>query len=138
MAKEKSPAIPASLGARQAVPTDLIEGALADINLDAMLEQLSGRLDTRGRADFVERQTEERAKIARLAAEFAGSKHYRPLFEWFLDITLRRPVSVWGLGDDRYEYVDRREGGNAVMWQFLAAVAEGRGEEPPSVEGARL
>lgn len=138
MAKEKSPAIPASLGARQAVPTDLLERAVSDIDLDAMLEQLSGRLDTSGRAAFVEQQTEERAKVARLAAEFASSKHYRPLFEWLLDITLRRPVSIWGLGEDRYEYVERREGGNAVMWQLLAAVAEGRGEEPPIVEGARL
>lgn len=138
MAREKSPAIPASLGARQAVPTDLLEQALSDIDIDAMLEQLSGRLDTRGRSDFVEHQAEERARIARLAADFASSAHYRPLFEWLLDITLRRPISVWGLGDDRYEYVDRREGGNAVMWQLLAAVAEGRGEEPPSVEGARL
>lgn len=138
MAREKSPAIPASFGSRQVMPTDVLEDAMKDIDLDAMLEQLSGRLDTRGRSDFVERQTADRAKIAALAAKFASDKRYRPLFDWMLDITLRRPVSIWGLGDDRYEYVERREGGNAVMWQLLAAVAEGRGEEPPVVEGARL
>lgn len=138
MAKERSPAIPASFGARQAVPTDLLENALRDIDIDAMLEQLSGRLDTRGRSDFVEQQSEARARIAALAAEFAASTHYKPLWEWMLDITLRRPVSIWGLGDDRFEYVERREGGNAVMWQIIAAVAEGRGEMPPNVEVAQL
>ena len=138
MARETSPAIPASFGARQAMPTDLLEKALSDIDLDKMVEQLSGRLDGRGQTAFAEKAAEDRSRVAALAAEFAGSDHFRPLFDWMLDITIRRPVSIWGLGDQRQEYVDRREGGNAVMWQFLAAVAEGRGEEPPAVEGARL
>lgn len=133
--RETSPAIPASLGRREVMQRDVLARAVEGIDLEEMLAQMSGRLDTRGQNTFVEQQTAARQQVAALAAEFASSERFRPLFEWLLDITVRRPVSIWGLGDDRCEYVDRREGANSVIWQLLQAVAEGRGEVPPPMEG---
>lgn len=129
------PAIPSALGTRQVLTADALEKSLARIDLDGMLAQFAGSEDGEAVDTFIKEQAAEREQIAALAAAFASDPAYRPLYEWLLDITVRRPLVVWGLGANRLEYVDRREGANSVIWQLLAAVAEGRKEPPPTREG---
>lgn len=129
------PAIPGRLGRRDILPVDRLRDSVAAIDLDAMLASLSGRVGADAQSAFVADQTAARQQVGALAALFLDDPRYRPLVDWLLDITLRRPVSVWGLGDAAREYVDRREGGNSVLWQLLIAAAEYRGETPPHMEG---
>ncbi len=135
MRREASPAVPLSTSLRRITTPDVLEASLAEVDLDAMLRQLSGRLDPARQEAFVTAETAARAQVAELAKRLFDDPVYRPLVEWLLDITLRRPVSIWGLGEAGREYVDRREGANSVVWQLLQAVAEGREEPPPIREG---
>ena len=133
--RETIPAVSATLGARAAMPKDLLERAVEGINIEDLLRSMSGRLDTPGQDAFAKEAAADRAQIAAQAAAFAADPRYAALFEWLLDITLRRPMVLWGLGDSRLEYADRREGANSVVWQLLQAVAEGRSEQHPIREG---
>lgn len=129
------PAVPASYGARQAMPAESFETALDRFDFDQMLRAMSGRLEGPDQDAFVEMAAADRAQVAALAARFWDDPDYAPLREWLLDMTLRRPISIWGLGEARTEYADRRSGANSVVWLLLQAVAEGRQELPPTTEG---
>jgi hypothetical protein len=131
MSRINRPAVPASLGAREVMTADSLEASLRDVDFDAVMESLSGRLGAGKTNEWIAEQTRNREQIAVLAAHFAADPKYRPLFEWLLDITLRRPVSIAGMGEHALEYVNRREGANSVVWQLLQAVAEGREEQAP-------
>ncbi len=133
--RETPPAFSPGFDARAAMPLDAFEKAVGDVDLDTMLEQISGRLGTGANSAFLADQAAMREQVAALAADFLADPHYSPLVEWLLDITLRRPVVLSGMGDGRLEYADRREGANSVVWQLLQAAAEGRGDVPPAREG---
>jgi len=124
------PAIPprASYGPREAMPADGFLDSIGKFDLDKLGFHLEGA------AGVALEMRREREQIAALAARmFAGE--FRPVVEWLIDITLRRPVFMPGLGPDALTYVAHREGGNAVAWQLLQAIAEGRQEQPPAREG---
>jgi len=91
-----------------------------------------GRLD--GAAGVSRDLAAERAQIAALAARLIEPP-MRPLLEWLCDMTLRRPIFLFGLREESLAYVASREGENRVVWQLLLAIAEGRGETPPPREG---
>ncbi len=133
--REHAPAVPPTLSARGVQPAAGWVDRVEQIDLEAMMRQLSGRLDPAGQSSFAADQRAAREQVCALAKALWEDEHYRPLVEWLLDITVRRPISVWGLGATKAEYVDRREGANSVVWQLLQAVAEGRGEHLPIREG---
>lgn len=128
------PAVPATHDLRRVMPPDQFLTAVDGIDFDAMMDLMSGRR-TDPAALFASEDAAERLRVARAAARLWADETYRPLIEWLLDTTLRRPISIWGLGEAKSEYIDRREGANSVVWQLLRMVAEGRNEEPPTREG---
>lgn len=123
---EERPA--ASFGPRQAQPLDDFLSRVSSMSLDSML----GRLD--GAAGVSRDLAAERAQIAALAARLL-SPDMRPLLEWLCDMTLRRPIFLFGLREDALAWAASREGENRVVWQLLLAIAEGRAEAPPPREG---
>lgn len=131
MSRINRPAVPASLGAREVMTADSLEASLKAIDLDAILTDVAGSTDPAAIKRFIEESAAARAQIVHLAARFAADETYRPLFEWILDRTLRRPVILSGLGPVKTEYADRREGANGFVWELVTAIAEGREELPP-------
>ncbi len=119
----------ATLGAREAMPLDGFLDQTARLNLDALMDKLGG---TPGVAREL---SAARKQVAACAAAMAASDDGRVVLEFLLDATLRRPVFLPGLGPEALVYAAHREGQNAVVWQLLQAIAEGRGETPPNREG---
>lgn len=73
-----------------------------------------------------------REQVALLAADLIVDPKYAPLVEWMLDISLRRVRFTPGMTmEGAALFAAYREGLDNMMWQFLAAVAAGRGEPPP-------
>jgi hypothetical protein len=122
-------AIPAHLDARRAMPADDFLAQIGLMNLD-------GHMDGREQAggSYARHLETERAQIAALAARFYQSE-FRPLLEWMLDASLRRPVFMPGLNAEGVAYCAHREGQNSIVWQLVQAIAEGRKETPPAREG---
>lgn len=118
----------ATFGARAAMPFDGFLEQTLKVNLDTLI----GGLD--GNGGVARDLALEREQIARLAARLLDPE-FRPLLEWLCDITLRRPLVLPGLNHEGLIYAARREGGNAVVWQLLQAIAQGRGEKMPPREG---
>jgi hypothetical protein len=123
------PAIPARYGMRETMPLESFLDRTAKIDLDDLAEQLEG---TPAVAKELSRSREQ---VAALAAKLMDSE-YRPVVEWLIDISLRRPTFMPGLGHEGQLYAAYREGGNAVVWQLIQAIAQGREEMPPQREGA--
>lgn len=122
------PAIPARDNARSAMPTEGFLDRVSEMSIDKLMERLEGT------PRVAIQLKNERANISALASKLATGD-MRPLLEWLLDMTLRRPMIMPGLGLEGQFYCALREGQNQVVWQILQAVADGRGEVPPSREG---
>jgi hypothetical protein len=129
------PAIPASLGLRQAVPlASLAAQAAGDV------ERLVSELFPQ---PAEAREALEQMRLASLAemqaiSRVASSDDGKVMLEWLLDQTLRRPVYIGRLGFDAMQAFGEgrfREGKNAIVHQLLVAIAIGRGEQPPFREG---
>lgn len=122
------PAIPARYGAREAQPLEGFLESTQKIALDDLLERLEG---TSGVAHDLKRSREQVSAIARKLLD----PELRPLLEWLCDISVRRPMILPGLGAEGPLYCALREGQNQIVFQLLAAIAEGREEAGPRREG---
>ncbi len=123
------PVIPdAAFGASQAQPLDAFMAHIEAIDLDALNTGLDGAQAMQA-AD-----ARRREHVTALAARLLQPE-FRPLVDALLDVSLRRPMLVPGLGRERLSFLERREGANILMWTLLCWAAEGRGERPPYREG---
>lgn len=127
MTRPETPAaIPARLDGRAAAPVESFLAQTAHVDLDALLGGGFGAAATEANAD--------RQQVIALAARLAEAE-FKPLLEWLLDASLRRPVHLPGFGPEATAYCALREGQNQIVWLLLQAIAEGRGELPPYREG---
>lgn len=129
------PAIPPTLGLRQAMPLDRA-AADAATRVQELVEELFPQDETVKQA-IADLRTVELA-TAQAIARVAGTDDGKVTLEWLLDQTLRRPVHVGGPGVDpmqAYAEGRYREGKNAIVHLLLVAIARGRGEQPPFREG---
>lgn len=123
-------AIPAHIGARAAMPAASFLDAVSALDLDRMLGPVRG-------LDAAEPDAEalaEREQVSAIAARLL-EPDLRPLLEWLLDQTLRRPLFLAGYGPEAMAIAAGREGENRIVWRLLQAIAIGRGEVPPAREG---
>ncbi len=129
------PAIPPSLGMRQAVPlATLAQEAAADV--DRLIGELFPQ-SPEARAALEQMRLADLA-IMQAIARVASSDDGKVMLEWLFDQTLRRPIYLGALrGDAMQAYGEGRfrEGKNAIVHQLLVAIALGRGEQPPYREG---
>ena len=120
---------PASLDGRAAMPASSFLDQVGKIGLDDLLARVEG-------SPAVTRElTRARRQIAACAAQVFATDEGRVVLEFLFDATLRRPVFMPGLGPEGLVYAAHREGQNAVVWQIVQAIAEGRCEIPPNREG---
>ncbi len=127
------PAIPASFGARQAMPA---EGFALDAR--SILAGLFDQVNPEDLPADARAALEAQQHIAQAAARLFASDDGRTVLEWLCDVTLRRPVFMTQLGLDPMQahvHGAFREGQNALVFAIMAAMAEGRQEQPPQREG---
>lgn len=119
----------ASLDARAAMPAGSFLDRIGQIGLDDLMARVEG-------SPAVARElAQARSQIAACAAHVFATDEGRVVLEFLFDATLRRPVFLPGLGPEGLVYAAHREGQNAIVWQIVQAIAEGRAEIPPNREG---
>jgi hypothetical protein len=126
---ETKPAIPARFGAREAQPLEGFLASTKQFDLDKLLE----RADQFGTVAIEKELAAARAQVAAQWREIA--EKYPAAIEWLCDISLRRPVHLPMLGAEGQLYAAHRDGANALAWQIIQAIAEGRDQPPPMREG---
>ncbi len=119
-----------AIGAREAMPAEAFLAAIPQFDLAAAIEGKFRDLLPAAARDEMATQ----GQIAVIAARLL-EPDLRPLLEWLLDQTLRRPLFLPGLGPDALVFAAHREGQNAVVWKLLQTIAMGRDETPPAREG---
>lgn len=129
------PAIPASLGLRQAASIAAMQ-QFAEGDVERLVGELFP-LSAEARALLEQMRLADLA-IMQAIARVASSDDGKVMLEWLFDQTLRKPVYVGGLGHDAMQAYGEgrfREGKNAIVHLLLVAIATGRGEQPPYREG---
>lgn len=105
--------------------------------LEAVEEKFGVKTPEQRRAK--EQAAENRRSLARAAAKIFSTPEGAAVLEMLVDTSLLRTVFVTQLGIDPQQtlaYGAFREGQNALVFQLLRLIAEGRGEaQPPAREG---
>lgn len=116
----------AAFGDAFAMPLDRFFDALAGGGVSTMLNEQDIEI------------ARAKEQVAALAAKLVTDPEWRPLVEWLLDISLRRPTVTMHLAgnrDMRDFHSNFREGQNSIVFLLLREAAVGRKERPPTREG---
>jgi hypothetical protein len=88
---------------------------------------------------FAQALKEQAERVRGAAARLFDTPDGREVLEYLCDATLRRPTFIAHLGLDpmrAYAHGVLREGQNTAVYLLLSLIAEGRGEQPVTREGA--
>jgi hypothetical protein len=124
-----NPAIPASYNARKAQPLDLM---MKQAGISEGWDWFDPQLSSEELKAFLD----ESQRVAPIFARVFESDDGRKVLEHLCDITVRRPLWVFGMPDGE-KYAALREGQNGLIWTILKLLAMGRMELPPYREGAQ-